>query len=181
MSNLGFSLDNLNINSFRVVIDKLPMFTYKLKTIDTPSLSLSPVPVPNPMQKMMAPGDAVEFGNLSMSFIVDENLYNYISIFNWMNGLGFPKSFDEFKLLISKETATEKRSYIRKETSDISLYLLTNHNNPNIMFRFTNAFPTSLSGISMTNSNTEAEVIEANCDISFTGMYIGVEGQTDSI
>lgn len=164
------TLDNLNINSFFVDIEKIQNVNYKLKSIETPDISIGEVPVGTPFQNMNIAGDHIEYGKFVMTFIVDENLYNYGSILNWVRGLGFPESFDDFKSLISNETEISKRSYSAKETSDISVHLLTNHRNSNRVMRIINAFPISLSGISLGNDNTESEVITATATFSCTGI-----------
>jgi hypothetical protein len=42
------------------------------------------------------PGDIIEFGDLSLRFLVDENLENYMEIQNWIRGLGFPENLQQF-------------------------------------------------------------------------------------
>ena len=41
-------------------------------------------------------GSKVEFEEFTMSFMVDEYLENYISLHNWMTGIGFPKERKQF-------------------------------------------------------------------------------------
>lgn len=172
--NNHFSLDNLNINSYRVDIVKLPNFNFKLKTVDTPSITLNAIESPNPFQKMRVPGDSIEYGNLSLTFIIDEGLYNYTAIINWINGLSFPDSFEQFKNMVNDKDIIQvnerSKSYTNRETSDINIHLLSNHKNSNIKLKIFNAFPISLSGISLSNNNTDAQIIEATVDFSFTGM-----------
>ena len=38
----------------------------------------------------------VTYENLTIQFIVDEHLENYIEMHNWMIGIGFPKSRQQF-------------------------------------------------------------------------------------
>ena len=47
------------------------------------------------MKDLPIPGDKMEFEDLNVRFLVDENLENYMEIQNWMRGLGFPESFQE--------------------------------------------------------------------------------------
>lgn len=173
MTEDSYTLDNLNVNSYKVDIIKLPNFNFKVKNVDTPSYTLAPLKSPNPFQVMNIPGDTVEYGSFSMNFIIDENLYNYCAIVNWLEGLGFPDSFEQFKALMNDDSdngARKKGSYTVKETSDIYLHLLTNHRNSNRIVKMYNAFPVSLSGFNLNNSNTESVVIEATVEFAFTGM-----------
>lgn len=180
MSNDSFTVDNLNINSYNVVINKLPDFNFKVKSVDTPAINVVGVEVPTPMQKMMVAGDTVHYDELSFTFIVDENMYNYCSVYNWLCGLGFPSSFEEFRELLATGLQVynpNNRSYTVGETSDINLMILTNHKNRNIDIKYYNAFPTSLSGLSFNNSNTDSETITATVSFKFTGMLFTIRNQ----
>ena len=60
---------------------------------------------------MGVPGERLDYESLSVRFLVDEDLKNYMSIHNWMTGLGFPESAGDFKEEVTKDdgsTATEK-------------------------------------------------------------------------
>ena len=45
------------------------------------------------------PGDKLCFGDLEITFLVDENLENYREIHGWMYGIGFPKEETIYRLL----------------------------------------------------------------------------------
>ena len=47
---------------------------------------------PTYLKDLPIPGDKMEFEDLNVRFLVDENLENYMEIQNWMRGLGFPES-----------------------------------------------------------------------------------------
>ena len=51
---------------------------------------------PNYLRDVPIPGDKIEFGDLTIRFLVDEDLTNYMEIQNWIRGLGFPESPKEF-------------------------------------------------------------------------------------
>ena len=42
-------------------------------------------------------GEKLTYDDLTIIFIVDENLENYIEIHNWLTSLGFPKDRSQFK------------------------------------------------------------------------------------
>ena len=39
----------------------------------------------------------MDFGDLTLRFLVDENLKNFMEIQNWIRGLGFPERVQEFR------------------------------------------------------------------------------------
>ena len=45
---------------------------------------------------MCPAGDKITYDDLSFSFFVDENLENYLEVHNWIRGLGYPESIQEF-------------------------------------------------------------------------------------
>ena len=42
------------------------------------------------------PGDKIQFGDLTIRFLVDEDLSNFMEIQNWIRGLGFPEKLSQF-------------------------------------------------------------------------------------
>ena len=51
-------------------------------------------------------GDKLTFDNLIVSFIVDESLENYLQLHNWLRGIGFPKTRQEFSDFRGEESVT---------------------------------------------------------------------------
>ena len=74
-----------------------------------PAIALSDVVIPTPFKSIPMQGDQLTFDNLTINFIVDEFLENYLSLHEWMTGIGFPKSrkqFSDFKTNISNTPTT---------------------------------------------------------------------------
>lgn len=89
------------------------------------------------------PGSNIEYDTFTVSFIVDEEMKNYIEIFNW----------------IKDNKTTDPRF------KDITLSVLTNKNTTNKQVLFHDAFPISLGELSFTTQDTAVEYI--TCDVSF--------------
>ena len=51
------------------------------------------------LKNIPVPGDKIQFGDLNLRFLVDEDLGNYMEIQRWIRGLGYPQSLNEFELL----------------------------------------------------------------------------------
>ena len=112
-----------------------------------------------------------------MSFIVDEYLENYISIHNWLIGIGFPKNrtqFSSFRSDTSNNPASAKTvstdrvgtaTADRGMYSDATLTILSNKNNPLVEVRFADLFPVSLSALNYSQQSTDVEYLTA--EISF--------------
>ena len=159
--------ENLNIlgnNSWHAEIHELPTVSLFLQEFSVPGSSLGRAPVPNSNVDINVPGEKMEFEDLVLTFLIDENLRNYIEIFNWMSYLGFPESSDQFKNL--KEGRTP---YF--ETSDIILSINTNKSNPNLEVHFTDCFPTDLSPIDFTNTDTTVTPLQATVTFDYSYYY----------
>ena len=52
---------------------------------------------PTPLKDVPIPGDKLDYDNLNITFLVDENLENYREIHGWLTGLGFPKDYVQFR------------------------------------------------------------------------------------
>ena len=57
----------------------------------------SSISVPTPLKTIDIAGDEVTFEELSIKFIVDENMKNWLSIYDWIIGLGFPTTEGQAK------------------------------------------------------------------------------------
>ena len=63
-------------------------------------------------------GDKVEYGQLNIGFIVDEYLENYLSLHEWMTGIGFPKDRKQFSKFRT-ETASMPGSPSKSSNVDL--------------------------------------------------------------
>ena len=67
-----------------------------VQTANVPGISLGEAVIPTPYKDIPYVGDKVTYESLTIQFIVDEHLENYIEMHNWMIGIGFPKSRQQF-------------------------------------------------------------------------------------
>ena len=84
-------LDYASPTQFRFGIHQLPKVEFFTTAINLPGISLGTTTMATPYKDIPLPGEKLEYGNLTIEFLVDEYLENYISLHNWMTGLGFPQ------------------------------------------------------------------------------------------
>ena len=53
------------------------------------------------LKNIAVPGERLTFGDFTLRFLVDENMENYLSVYGWLKGLGFPESGKQFKEIIT--------------------------------------------------------------------------------
>ena len=90
-------LDYASPTQFRFGINQLPKVEFFTVAANVPSISMGSAIFPTPFKDIPVMGDKLTYDNLSISFIVDEYLENYISLHEWMTAIGFPKNRTQFK------------------------------------------------------------------------------------
>ena len=93
MSVLQDQPTNINFLSpigFKFQLNNFPEVNYFCQSATLPGISIGSISVPTPLKTIDLPGDEVAFEELSIRFIVDENMKNWLSIYDWIIGLGFP-------------------------------------------------------------------------------------------
>ena len=161
------NLNQLNVVSFDVSFSRLPAVQYFCQRISLPTVVLGETNEPTPFLNLPIEGDTLTFEAMSLSFIVDEDLQNYISIYNWMTALGFPRDYAQFAILKEPGAANQTDS----KYSDLTIVLHTNKSNPNYKIKFTDCFPTSLSSIQFDATPTGMDPIVVDATFNFRGMF----------
>ena len=160
------NLNQLNVVSFEVSFSRLPDVQYFCQRISLPTVVLGETNEPTPFLNVPLEGDTLTFEALNLSFIVDEDLQNYISIYEWLTALGFPREYGQFAALQEQSTGSTETKY-----SDLTIILHTNKSNPNYRIRFTDCFPTSLSSIQFDATPTGMDPIVVDATFNFRGMF----------
>ena len=137
-------LDYASPTQFKFGIHQLPKVEFFSTAASIPSITLSDISVPTPFKSIPIMGDQLTYANLSVTFMVDEYLENFLSIHEWMIAIGFPKNrtqFSDFKSNTSNTPSAAPSSSkdigdVQKPTSvnalfsDATLTVLSNKNNP---------------------------------------------------
>ena len=177
-------LDYASPTQFRFSIIKLPKVEYFATAANIPGIQLGQANQPTPLKDVPIPGDKLEYDNLNITFLVDENLENYREIHGWLTGLGFPKDNEQFRNLqnagsdrfpTTKNTGLNKElGQIRKAVqddgglySDATLFVLTSKNNANLEVRFRDLYPVSLSGLDYNQQETDIQYLTANVTFAY--------------
>lgn len=152
------NLSQLNLE-FR--LERAPNLVYHVTRVVLPDITMNKVEVPTPFKLANFEADKLIYGDLQVTFKVDEEMANWAEIYDWMVGIGFPNKFDQKRLLVEKG----RESLGRGVTSTASLMILTSSKNPNIEFKFNNIIPISLTSIDFNVASTDVEYVE--CTVTF--------------
>lgn len=148
---------------FVVTVKRLPNVQFFTQRASIPSLSLQPIERSTPFKTLHETGDRLTYGELNLSFIVDEKMNNFIEIYNWIHGISFPDRFEQYKSLDASEYGVR---------SDISIVVMNSHKNPNIEISFKDCFPTGLGEISLDTTSNDLQYPEATASFIYNGYTI---------
>ena len=86
----GTPIENRNFLSpvgFKFGLKRSPAVAFFCNEANIPSIDLGIAEQPSYLKNIPVPGDKIQFGDLSLRFLVDEDLKNYMEIQNWIRGL----------------------------------------------------------------------------------------------
>ncbi len=168
MANLYYKqLDNRNYMSpigFSFSIARFPKVSFFSNTASIPEVSLGGASQANYLKELMHPGDRVEYGELPIQFLVDEDMLNYTLIHNWITGLGFPESMKQYRDWTTNESGQRDTAL---QYSDGTLKVLNSNYNTIAQIKFWDLYPSSLSTLEFTATDTDINYLTANVTFSY--------------
>jgi len=145
-------LDYLKPNGFKFQIHTLPNVSYFCQAANIPAFSIGFTETETPLSPLFNPGEKPQFGDLIIRFLVQENMANYIELYNWLTGLSFPDNHVQYKNWNNKQqyrfpAVPEKRLGSVTNFSDADFFILDSDNNPNVKITYYDLFPISLEAL----------------------------------
>lgn len=136
----------LQPTKFQINFARISSATYFCQEVSIPSISVTPARQNTPFVDLYRPGEKLEYGTFVMDFVVDEDLWAWEIIHDWIRGYSFPFDFAEYRNLnkLSKMTSA---FYSKPQYSDGQLVILSALNNPKFKIKFVDMFPISLSEV----------------------------------
>ena len=134
---------------FKLSILKFPKVSYICQAVDIPGVSIPDIVIPNPFRDYSIAGTETNFEDLTVRFLVDENLENYTSILKWLKITGLAEGYDTADPI----------------ESQIILQVLNSNFNTICTVEYDHAFPISLSKLTFDASQTEVNYMTS--DVTF--------------
>jgi len=168
----GTPIENRNFLSptgFKFALKRSPAAAFFCNQANIPSLDLGVAQQTSYLKDIDIPGDKIVFGDLTIRFLVDEDLFNYMEIQNWIRGLGYPEKLSQLKDL-SEDGKIKSRFGQSGENiySDATLQVLSNSLIPKFQIMFKDVFPYSLSTITFDATDTDIEYFTADVSFKYT-------------
>ena len=175
-------LDYASPVQFRFKCSKLPTVEFFCQSANIPGISIGSASMPTGLKDIPIPGEKVAYQDLSISFLVDENLNNYKEIHDWIIALGFPQNHTQFADLqaagADRYPGTTSGAVVPITNtpvplaeggtySDATLTVLNSKNIAVTEIRFNNIFPTSLGSLSYDVQASDVNYLQASVDFSY--------------
>ena len=190
-------LDYASPTQFKFNIIKLPKVEYFCTEVNIPSLQMTNATQVTPLRDIPLPGTKLDFGDLVLTFMIDEKLENYEEIFGWLRGLGFPEDHSDYANLLSSgrdRFPTQGKDRVnlnagREGTaapqggilSDATLTILSAKNNPIKEVRFKDIFPVSLTGVSYSQQASDVQYLTSSVSFKYTTYSFAEPGKDPKV
>jgi len=163
--------DNLNYLSnisFRLTIEDAPNITWFCQAVNVPGVSIESIDIMTPHATVPFAGNKVSFEELSVRFIVDEHLKNWMEIYDRIIATGLAEGHEKYKKLKDSNIIHPRGGIV----STIVLTILTSAMNPQIAFHFYDAFPISISSLEFDSAIGDLEYFTATAGFRYVNYEI---------
>jgi hypothetical protein len=143
-------------NSFLLYIPRIPNVIYHCNKVNLPGINLSSVSQPTPVGHLKIPSETITYNSLTVNFLVDENLYNWYEIFNWIHEIAPTPAFGRAK--------SDPTTWY----NDIQLIALSSQKRPVSIFQFFGAYPVTLADIQFDANVTSPTPTPATVTFDYT-------------
>ena len=150
---------------FKFTLAKYPKVSFFCNSSRIPELNLGTAIQPSYLKDLDVPGEKIIYGDLMVRFLVDENLENYMAIHNWITGLGFPETTQQFK---NQTTNSDGIRDLKEQYSDGSLSILNSNYRTVANVKFKDLFPVSLTSLDFDSTVTDIQYFTAEATFKYT-------------
>ena len=169
-------IDNRNYMSplgFKLILTKTPKVDFLCQSANIPQISMGTAIQPSYLKDIPVPGDKVLYDDLTVRFLVDEKMENYLAIYKWITGLGYPENLGQYNQLKKDDirtdaSATDDADPRYFEFSDATLQILNSNYRPSVLVNFKDAFPTSLSTLDFDVTTRDYNYFTAEVSFKYT-------------
>jgi len=161
---------------FKFTLAKEPKVDFFSNSCRIPEISLGTALQPTYLKDIDVPGDKLTYGDFSFRFLVDENLENYMKIHNWLTGLGYPETTQQYKDLTTNEDGIRDSL---EAFSDGNLHILNSNYRDIAIVKFNDLFPVFLTPLEFEATDTDINYFTAEVTFKYT-IYnvVAADGRT---
>ena len=156
----------LSPGGFRFTLAKYPKIAYYCQSANIPAISVGELTQPTPFRPIPFEG-VLSYQTLSLRFLVDEGLENYLIIHNWMRGLGVPEKFKERQDMLDANPNNFTPGIGEKEFADGTLTVLNSNFQPSFNIVFRDMFPIALNTLEFDAALSDTEYFNSVVEFNY--------------
>ena len=167
-SAFGKQIQNRNFLSgvaFKFNLAKFPKVDFFSNSAIIPVLNLELAQQASYLKNIAVPGERLTYGDFTLRFLVDENMENYKSVYDWLTGLGFPETTKEFADIIKD---SDGQTDPKEAFCDGTLRILNSNYREVAKVKFSDLFPISLTSLEFDATNTDVQFFTAEASFKYT-------------
>ena len=150
---------------FKFTLAKYPKVSFFSNSARIPELTLGTAIQPSYLKDIDIPGEKLTYGDLVIRFLVEENMNNYMAVHNWLKGVGFPETPQQFK---DQTTDSEGLRDEKEVFSDGSLHILNSNFQDVAIVKFNDLFPVPLTSLEFDATETDINYFTAEVVMRYT-------------
>jgi|TARA_R100000005_G_C4927731_1_gene158103 hypothetical protein len=145
---------------FKFTLARTPKVDFLAQSANIPEITMGFAVQSTYLKDLPIPGDKLNYGDFTLRFIVDEDLVNYRTIQDWLRGLAYPETIEEYSEWIEGDQLKKDPN-----TSDGTLLIYNSSFRVCTKVKFRGLFPTSLTTVAFDAAATDVEYVTA--DVTF--------------
>lgn len=154
------TIDLAQVNKFKLTLQNYPYLEYFVQQINLPGVTIPEFTQPSFYTAIRRPATTINYEDLSVTFLVTEDLQNWLQIYDWMTRIVPTRSFNEI-------LQPEPLIY-----TDITLNVLSNKSNRVMDVYYKQCWPKSLTGITFDTTTPDAAHITATVVFGYSGYTV---------
>lgn len=161
------NINPLSSGGFKLSIQKLPGIEFWCNEANLPGMSIGAATYSSPFAQVPTPGDTINYDQLTVQFLIDSDMTNYKELWNWMYGIGFPESHNDFQSVLDADTRGITGN-AAKILSDGSLTILNNSFLPIQTIQLIDLWPTGLGSLQLQANNSDTIYLAGQATFNFS-------------
>ena len=139
-------------NGFKLTLIGFPKVAFYAQSANIPGISINDITIPTPFRDYPVAGTETEFEDLSIDFLIDEDMTNYCTLHKLIRRTGLAETFD---------------TQVNPEETQGVLEILNSNWRPNITVEFDEIFPVSITPLDFNATNSDVEYMSARATFKY--------------
>ena len=151
--------------AFKFNLAKFPKVDFFSNSARIPELNLELAQQSSYLKNLAVPGERLTFGDFTLRFLVDENMENYLAVYDWLKGLVFPESTKQNREVT---TNSDGQRDTKEAFCDGTLRILNSNYREVAKVKFSDLFPISITSLDFDATNTDVQYFTAEATFKYT-------------